>query len=144
MNEASHRFGSMKARSKWRPTSEQGFSCLLLSVDQYFDNAVTHPTRPPKFGLTNCMMSPFNDSGIKAYRCNNCQRHLGKPPSPGYSYPGICAIATKSPNRGPVTPKTLQHLRRIGHETAARTIGKTTQYAMRHAKHPTPPTAVPN
>jgi hypothetical protein len=53
-----------------------------------------------------------------------------------YSYPGICAIATKSPHRGPVTPETLQQLWGIGHETATRTIDTTTQYAMWHATQP--------
>jgi hypothetical protein len=119
------------------PDSRPQLSDLPLDIEQHYDNAIAPSDEAPLFWphqLYDIAVSMVRDTRhVIATVANQIQTEYQVQ---DYSYPGVCAIATHSPHRGPVTPKTLQHLWGIGHETAMRTIDTTTQYAMRHATQP--------
>lgn len=108
---------------------------LPLDTEEYYQQSVAPSDEAPLFWphqIYDIASSMIRD----VRRTATMAAHRIQTNAQDYSYPGICAIATTSPHRGPVTPETLQHLWGIGHETARKTIGVTTQHAIRHATMP--------
>jgi hypothetical protein len=105
--------------------SSPRLSDLPLGTDQYSNDVVAPSDEAPLFWLQRRLVNDFRDvRRVVATTAN--QIRTGRP-TQEFNYPSIGALATKSPHRGPANPETLQHLWGIGHETAARTIGTTTQ-----------------
>jgi hypothetical protein len=110
---------------------------MPLDVNGYYHNASAASNEAPLFWphqIYNIAASMIRD--VRYTIATTANQIQAGHQTQEYSYPGICAIATKSPHQGPITPETLQQLWGIGHETAMHTIGTTTQYAMRHVTQP--------